>query len=150
MKSNITLAIILVLSLALNFFLINRKNKTSDDTFIQPKIITFVDTTTYLNIKDSTIVRYDTTELRTVTNDTTSVIIPIMQKEFVTDNYRAYISGYKPNLDSLFFFVKPEPIKIKIPKQKRWAFGIQAGATIGPKGINPYIGLGVTYVIFSL
>ena len=152
MKSNATsvLGIILVLSLALNFFLIRGDNKISDDTFIIPDVVTIVDTTTYLNVKDSVIIRYDTTELVTVTNDTVNIIVPITQKKFSTANYTAYVSGYKPNLDSLFMVFTPAPIKIVTKKRRRWSLGIQGGCTIGVNGFYPYVGVGIQYTIIWL
>ena len=68
--------------------------------------------------------------------------------------YRAWISGYRPKLDSLMVFPKTvyqtvtndiyHPVIVK-PKKKRWGFGLQAG--YGYPG-GWYVGAGVNYNIF--
>mgnify|MGYP000646633213 FL=1 len=40
----------------------------------------------------------DTTTDRTVEGDSIPVLIPITSKEYKTDDYRAVVSGYNPNL----------------------------------------------------
>lgn len=78
--------------------------------------------------------------------DSALVEIPIEQAVYADTAYRAYVSGYKPRLDSLVFvrnintFAKPKP-------QKRWSIGIQAGYGITPAGFQPYIGIGLGFKI---
>lgn len=85
--------------------------------------------------------------------DSVSVQIPITQKVYEDSTYRAYVSGYKPNLDSLFVYPKRETITIReTPKTKRWGIGIQAGYGITLKQTPqfvPYIGVGVTYSLWQ-
>ncbi|UWG05592.1 MAG: hypothetical protein [Bacteriophage sp.] len=81
--------------------------------------------------------------------DSVSVQIPITQKVYEDSTYKAYVSGYRPNLDSLFVYPKREIITIReTTKPKRWSIGIQAGYGItlrqNPQFV-PYIGVGVTY-----
>lgn len=104
-------------------------NKT--DTVTVTKIDTeFVETpvpiykevirTEYLAVTD-TIVR----------NDTAFVPIPIERKVYQDSTYRAVISGYKPNLDSLWVFNTTKYITVtNTVKTKRSHLGI--GATFGP------------------
>jgi len=117
---------------------------------------TYIDTITYYKPvpKDSIVIRYVTERLPTSVNsqpcsDSVSVQIPITQKVYEDSTYRAYVSGYKPNLDSLFVYPKREIITIReTTKPKRWSIGIQAGYGItlrqNPQFV-PYIGVGVTY-----
>lgn len=63
--------------------------------------------------------------------------------------YRAWVSGYRPRLDSLMVFPRTvyqtvtNDIYHKIvPKKKRWGLGLQAG--YGYPG-GAYIGVGVSY-----
>lgn len=65
--------------------------------------------------------------------------VPISQKEYQTENYRALVSGYKPSLDSVWVY--PEKIIIR-EKPRRWGIGVIAGYGIGRNGLSPYVGVG--------
>lgn len=115
--------------------------------------------------KDSVVVRYVTTTLPatqridTVTVfDSVQVEIPIVQKEYKDSTYHAFVSGYMPSLDSITVY--PRTIYINstttskyVPKPKRWGLGIQAGygayLNNGVVHGTPYIGIGISYDIFS-
>lgn len=82
-----------------------------------------------------------------VPTDSVSVTIPITQKRYETDEYRAYVSGYRPSLDSLFFNIPTKTITIQAPP-KRWSIGMQVGYGIqlgNTPQLTPYIGIGVSY-----
>lgn len=83
--------------------------------------------------------------------DSVEVEIPITQKTYETEHYKAYVSGYRPNLDSLFLYPQRQVVQIK-SKPKRWGVGIQVGygVTVGsqPK-FSPYIGVGVSYNLWN-
>ena len=81
--------------------------------------------------------------------DSIEMKIPIEQKVYEDKHYTAYISGYRPSLDSLIFrnttreiFSPPKP-----SRNRRWRFGLQAGFGMTPKGLQPYIGIGGSYNI---
>lgn len=66
--------------------------------------------------------------------------------------YRAWVSGYRPRLDSLMVFPKTvyQTVTNDIyhtitPKKKRWGLGLQAGYGY-PGGF--YVGAGVSYNLF--
>ena len=65
--------------------------------------------------------------------------VPITQKEYQTENYHAWVSGYKPSLDSVWVY--PEKIIIR-EKPRRWGIGVIAGYGIGRNGLSPYVGVG--------
>lgn len=65
--------------------------------------------------------------------------VPITQKEYQTENYRAWVSGYKPSLDSVWVY--PEKIIIR-EKPRRYGIGVIAGYGIGRNGLSPYVGVG--------
>ena len=65
--------------------------------------------------------------------------VPITQKEYSMDNYRAWVSGYKASLDSVWVY--PET-KIIREKPRRWGIGVIAGYGIGRNGLSPYVGVG--------
>ena len=67
------------------------------------------------------------------------VPVPISQKEYQTEDYHAWVSGYKPSLDSIWVY--PEKIIIK-EKPRRWGIGVIAGYGVGRNGLSPYVGVG--------
>lgn len=76
-----------------------------------------------------------------------TVPIPITQQKYEGTNYTAYVSGFHQQLDSIE--VRERVITNTIVKKRsRWNVGISAGYGITPKGLSPYIGVGVTWNIF--
>lgn len=66
--------------------------------------------------------------------------ITITQKEYRTDEYRAWVSGYNPSLDSVWVY--PEKIIIR-EKPRKWGIGVIGGYGIGRNGLSPYVGVGL-------
>jgi hypothetical protein len=115
--------------------------------------------------KDSVVVRYvteavrvvDTTETVTdsikVGTDCTLFEIPITQKVYEDSTYTAYVSGYKPSLDSIMVYpTKEVQTIVKKTKPKRWGIGVQVGygLTLQPQPkFAPYVGVGISYNIFN-
>ena len=86
-----------------------------------------------------------------VTPDSVSVEIPITQKVYETDRYRAVVSGYKPSLDDIYIYQPTQIVQVK-SKPKRWGVGIQVGYGVTLKQtpqFSPYIGVGVSYNLFQ-
>lgn len=82
--------------------------------------------------------------------DSVDVEIPITQKKYEGEGYRAYVSGYNPSLDSLLLFREVERVTIRSPtKSPRFSVGLQAGYGITPKGFQPYIGVGIAVNLWS-
>ena len=75
------------------------------------------------------------------------VPIPINQKEYLTENYHAWISGYNAALDSIEVFPKTAYITKKAPERK-WGLGLIGGYGIGRSGLSPYVGIGGFYKIW--
>ena len=119
--------------------------------------------------KDSSVIRYITRNLvgkpqGTLTDtlsvgepqstlDSVSVTIPITQKVYEADSYRAYVSGYEPSLDSIFVREKTVRETVTIPvkqKQSRFGFGVGIGAGYGIINKKPDIFVGgvVSYRIW--
>lgn len=85
-----------------------------------------------------------------VTDDSVAVTIPISQRLYETEDYRAYVSGYNATLDSIFVTSKNTVVRIRDPvKRKRFSVGLQAGYGMTPKGFQPYVGIGVSVNLFS-
>lgn len=75
------------------------------------------------------------------------VPVPITQKEYLTDNYHAWVSGHNPSLDSIDIFRKTTYITKRQPA-RRWGIGVTAGYGIGRSGLSPYVGIGGFYRIW--
>lgn len=76
-----------------------------------------------------------------VVTDSIPVPIPIEKKEYVTEDYHAVISGYRPSLDVMEVFRRTQTVTVT-PKPKRWGIGPQVG--VGMPG-GWYVGIGVSY-----
>ena len=89
-------------------------------------------------------------------HDTVLVYLPIEQRQYGDPRYTAWVSGYRPQLDSIHIYQRTEYItkEIKmVTKPKRWGIGLQAGygVSFGNKQIKatPYIGIGISYNILT-
>lgn len=94
--------------------------------------------TKFIQVPGDTIVKY-------IKGDT--VFLPVVQKEYVTPDYRAWVSGYNAALDSIDVFPKTVYVTKKIPA-RRWGLGVSAGYGAGRSGLSPYVGIGVYYRIW--
>lgn len=137
--------------------------KQGGKTSTKPTVetVTIYDTIPYYYpvARDSVVVRYEThrlpvdttanvgNEVNTTATDSANVVIPITQKEYQDSTYHLWISGYAANLDSIHTFSRHDYTTVTLPsaKPKRWHLGVTAGFAITPKGVQPYIGGGITY-----
>ena len=100
-------------------------------------------------------VRMDTVWLPMVAeaHDSIHVQIPIEQKVYADSTYKAWVSGFNPALDSIEVY----PVNIERIihttetryRNRRWGLGVTAGVGITPQNVQPYIGFGISYNIFS-
>ena len=111
-------------------------------------------------VRDSLVVRYVRVRVPVVRDnlridsvlvrDTALVELPITQKRYTDSTYTAWVSGLGPRLDSIHVYPRREVITTTIrPKPRRWGVGVHGGVGITPKGVQPYIGIGVSYNILS-
>jgi opacity protein-like surface antigen len=99
-----------------------------------------------------TFLRTDTVQLISTTTDTVRVQLPIKQLTYQDSTYTAWISGYEPRLDSIEVYQRMNTTTITntiYKPPKRWSVNASAGLAITPKGVQPYIGVGVGYSIIS-
>lgn len=89
-------------------------------------------------------------------HDTIFVHLPIEQRQYSDPSYTAWVSGYRPQLDSIHIYQQTQYItkEVKVAtKPKRWGIGLQAGYGVslhnGKVFPAPYIGVGLSYSIFS-
>lgn len=87
----------------------------------------------------------DTIVKKDTIRDTVYINIPIQRKTYQTDDYRAVISGYRPNLDTMTIYHKREII---YEKSRRWGLGITAGYGLSKDGFSPCLSVGVFYRIW--
>ena len=89
-------------------------------------------------------------------HDTVFVSLPIEQRQYGDTRYTAWVSGYRPQLDSIHIYQQTEYITKEIKtntKPKRWGIGLQAGYGVslhnGQLFPAPYIGVGLSYSIIN-
>ncbi len=100
------------------------------------------------------VVRIDTVRLQ-VAGDTVYIDaqIPIERKEYQTDDYKAVIEGWRPELIAMEVYRQTWFIDrvqtVSVPDRRRWGLGIQAGYGASIRGGKivgvPYIGIGAQY-----
>lgn len=113
----------------------------------------YVSVPIFKDLKDSTEARDPpaSTGIATeIIGDSARIEIPITQKKYETEEYRAYVSGYEPMLDSIFVTQRATMIRIREPTSiKRFSIGLQAGYGMTPEGFQPYFGIGVSVNLWS-
>lgn len=168
----IVVVLILVVMCILSFFIGRRTSHNINyQGYVGVDSIIHIDTVAYLLPipRDSVVIRYDHIAVPIVpahcdsiehcfdkenvtvdvSQDSATIHIPITQQVYETDTYRAYVSGYRPILDSIFIMnKKTEVIVKKQTKTNRFDIGVQAGYGLTPKGFQPYVGIGVSIKIF--
>ena len=89
-------------------------------------------------------------------HDTVLVHLPKEQCQYGDPRYTAWVSGYRPQLDSIQIYQRTEYITKEITshqKPKRWGIGLQAGYGVslhnGQVFPAPYIGVGLSYSIIN-
>jgi len=100
------------------------------------------------------------THFTTIEHDTVLVDVPIEHKVYQEDSlYRAVVSGprcgnFEPSLDSLVVWPTITTVTIHDTKTEyrnsKISFGIQAGYGAFGKDLSPYIGVGISYNLFSI
>ena len=157
-KPSIFLLIAVLLAVVASFWLgstITRKRYESalnrPDTVIVEK---WVRDTIY-QPKDSFIVRWETAYLpvhdTTYLRDTLQVVdsvlvdVPISEKHYVSENYRATVRGYRADLVDIWIKQRETIVTVPYRKHWTWTIGPQAGFGITPEGWRPYAGVGATF-----
>lgn len=74
--------------------------------------------------------------------DTVFVQIPIQQYIARDTNYYVEVEGYKVKFKKIEFY--PD-VEIVVEDKDRWSLGVQTGYGMGKNGLQPYIGVGLSY-----
>ena len=83
--------------------------------------------------------------------ETVEVVVPIEQRTYSSDQYTAWVSGYEARLDSIALYTKEVVVEKEIyldKKRRRWGCVVGAGVGTNEKGVSPYVGITVGYVLF--
>lgn len=99
-------------------------------------------------------IRADTAEMASAdveatAPDSLTLQLPITQNVYEGEDYKAYVSGVYPSLDSLFVYPRREIVTIK-KSPKRWHIGPTVGIGFTSHGFEPFIGVSLTYSIIDL
>ena len=84
--------------------------------------------------------------------DSVEAVIPITQKSYGDSTYTAWVSGFRPALDSIHVYPRREVVTVTQTsrcKAKRWGVGLHAGYGLTPRGLQPYIGFGLNYNLLN-
>ena len=169
MKGKDILILVLLLTVLVLGFILGRGKKVEVQVKerTKTKVVTKYDTIraavpkpvhdTIVKWQEARVPREHFRDLTKMTKDSDSidVTLPITQRMYRDSNYTAWVSGYQPRLDSIHTYNKmvytTRTIERTVTKPpNRWGIGINAGYGYGinSKLFEPYIGVGVTYVIF--
>lgn len=98
----------------------------------------------------------DTTKSPNRDKDSVEVEIPITQKMYETGTYRAYVSGFHPQLDSLILFAGRDIMTVTgnypKPKKKKFSISLQVGYGITLREtphFSPCFSVGLSYNLFD-
>lgn len=150
------LGVLLCISVVLNIVLYIEHGKIKSEKVCDTTKVTIVDSVkkSFPVPVDSFVVRYIAKSLpiardsvtKQLEGDSAKIQIPISQKVYEDTLYRAYVSGYEPNLDSITIKQRTTYITHTIrDKESRFRIGLQAGYGLTPKGMQPYVGVGLSY-----
>ncbi|MGL5562521.1 MAG: DUF6808 domain-containing protein [Tannerellaceae bacterium] len=129
---------------------VNEKVVIKTDTITITKIDTVIDTVPVEKIVERKVI--DT--MRIHTSDTMYVVIDREQRVFEGEQYRAYVSGYRPVLDSIHIYSKTNTVYVETERAikqrpKRFGLGVQVGYGFAGARAAPYVGIGVHYNLLS-
>jgi hypothetical protein len=159
MKNRATQLIIAIVITAIIAFFFGEQYEAK----YHPVIIQRVDTLTLTNTIRDTILepvtvyrhRTDTIPVHVMVHDTleikVQVPVPIIRKEYETEDYRAVIEGWRPSLIEMEVYQKTHYITntVTIKSKQRFGVGLQAGYGFTPNGGVPYIGVGIHYNLIT-
>lgn len=113
---------------------------TRTDTVFTVKPIPYkmeVKDSVYLRLHDTVTVHY---------KDSQTISLPITQKYYDSDNYKAWVSGYEPRLDSIMTFNKTVTKTVtKEVEHKTTDLYIDAGSMMIKGDLAPNMGLSVKF-----
>ena len=128
----------------------------ADTVFIRDTFLIRQPAPSAKRITDTLLLTITQTDTLTI-HDTLYLSLPREQRIYSDDNYTAWVSGFRPCLDSLKIYPQHQVITNTVtypkPRPKRWGIGLQVGYGAAVNGnqivTSPYIGVGVSYNIIT-
>lgn len=115
------------------------------------RVLTPTPTKTITKVERISVPRMSLIYLTDTITDSVLVELPIEQKTYKDSSYTAWVSGYRPKLDSIEVYNKVRTItvtnEVTRNKTKRFGFGLQGGYGFTPKGLQPYVGVGFSITL---
>lgn len=157
--TQIVVAVLLLVSIGLNVYLLTKENECKVIEKVKTEIVRDTLRDTVLQVKHEKIIayRHDTlTIVDSIPGDTVQCVVevPVSQKKYSDDStYTAWVSGYRPNLDSINIYRNTVYVTREITKTKRQRLII--GPHVGysydfqHKTFGPTVGIGITYNLFG-
>lgn len=147
MRKAIIIVMHLVLFALLVFFLRHHKKVVgvevikTDTIRITDTIVSVQPICTIKRVTDTLLIHTTDTLMRDVV-----VSIPKEERVYEDSTFRAVVSGYRPSLDTLQVYQRHSVVKVtEREAPPRWSLGLQGGVGVTPKGVQPYLGVGITY-----
>ena len=101
-------------------------------------------------LTDTIMVRVAATDTCVALTDSVDVLLRAESVRYAGDRYEAWVSGYRPRLDSLRIYGEDRVVNsvVAVPatgRRRRWGVGVAAGVALTPSGVGPGVVVGVTY-----
>lgn len=146
------LIITLIIALILASYFLGRRTPTEVEIIKRDTItITNIDTIRITKVREVEKRVVDTILVAVkdtiILNDTTYIQLPREQKIYTGENYKAWVSGYRPKLDSLNIYEKTIIKEVTNTIEKNWGLGVMGGYGMTKEGLSPFVGIGVYYKI---
>jgi hypothetical protein len=103
-----------------------------------------------LPVAEATIDLEERTSCDTLGCDSAEVYLPVTQLTYADSTYKVWISGYEPRLDSIEVYTRRELIRTETGSDSRWSIALTAGYGYGPAGAQPFVGVGLSYRLFTI
>lgn len=89
-----------------------------------------------------------------IVHDSIYYTVPREEVEYRDSSFRAVVSGFLPRLEEMEIYQKERVVTIEttrtiLKEQSRWALSVSAGYGVSTAGLAPYIGVGVSYNLFT-
>lgn len=148
MRKTVIIVMHLVLFALLVFFLRHREAEVVEVEVVKRDTVRITDT--IVKIKPIYIVKREVDTFLIHTTDTLmrDVVVSLPKEERVYEDstFRAVVSGYRPSLDTMQVYQRRSVVKVtEREAPPRWSLGLQGGVGVTPKGVQPYLGIGITY-----
>lgn len=84
-------------------------------------------------------------DLPEIIRDSVEVELPITRRVYADSMYRAVVSGWMPRLEEVEVYPRTVVRRETVVRRDRLGVGVQGGLGVTPKGVLPYVGVGVSW-----